>query len=211
MSDDRLTRQISFLLEVDRLKGVLRRSYVLGGERRENSAEHSWHVAIAALLLAEHANTEVDLARVVTMLLVHDLVEVEAGDTFIYDQAAMTDRSERERRAADRLFALLPGDQGAAWRLAWEEYEARETEEACFAAALDRLLPVLLNFASRGKAWQEHGVRADQVAAVNRGTADGSRRLWEHICSVIEEAVSRGYLARGDANGVRPPSGSPGS
>jgi len=191
----RLQRQLGFLLEIDKLKDVVRRNYLAHGGRRENTAEHSWHLAMAALVLAEHAEEPVDLARVVPMLLVHDLVEIDAGDTFCYDPVANLDKAERERRAADRLFALLPADQESRLRALWEEFEQAATPEARFANAVDRLMPILHNYYSEGRGWRENGVHAGQVLARNRPIGDGSAVLWERVQVAVEDAVARGLLA----------------
>jgi len=191
---DRLARQLRFILEIDRLKGVLRRTLLTDGSRRENSAEHSWHIALAAVLLAEHATEEVDTARVVKMLLVHDVVEIDAGDTYAYDVAAHDDKEERERAAAGRIFGLLPDDQeGEMWAL-WEEFEGGETAESRFANAIDRLQPMLHNYATEGMAWQQHGVVSSQVLQRNRVIGDGAPSLWEFAERLMAEAVGRGYL-----------------
>ncbi|HEX5324571.1 MAG TPA: HD domain-containing protein, partial [Capsulimonadaceae bacterium] len=145
MDNERLSQQIAFIIETDKLKDILRRTYIMSGDRLENSAEHSWQLALMATLLAEHSNEPIDVAHVVKMVLVHDLVEIDAGDTYCYDVVAEQDKVEREERAADRIFGLLPADQGKQIRLLWEEFEARETPEARFAAAIDRLMPMLLN------------------------------------------------------------------
>ena len=195
MSDDRLQRQIRFILEIDALKGVLRRTYLPGADRPENSAEHSWHVAVMAVLLAEHANETVDVARVVRMLLIHDVVEVDAGDTYVYDTAGAEAKAEREVRAADRVFGLLPVDQGRELRALWEEFEEGRTAEARFAAALDRLMPVLHNVHTEGRSWREHGITADRVIARNARMSEGSEALWEYARSLIEDAVEKGHLA----------------
>jgi len=195
MSSDRLREQIRFILEIDKLKGVLRRTYLVDGTRRENSAEHSWHVAMMATVLAEHANEPVDAGRVVRMLLVHDIVEVDAGDTFVYDTAGGESKAERERIAADRIFGLLPPDQRSELRALWEEFEAARTPDARFAAALDRMMPVLHNIHTGGRAWRENGVTADMVIARNRRMAEGSRTLWEYVRNLVETAVERGHLA----------------
>ena len=201
MSDERLERQIGFILEIDRLKGVLRQSYLVGADRRENSAEHSWHLAMMAVVLAEHANEPVDVAKVVGMLLVHDLVEVDAGDTYVYDAGAVAGQAERERRAADRVFGLLPGDQGSELRGLWEEFEAAATPEARFARALDRLMPVLHNVHTGGRSWREHGITAEQVIGRNGRIADGSRELWDYALGLIVSAFANGRL--GPAGGGR--------
>jgi putative hydrolase of HD superfamily len=195
MSDERLQQQIRFILEIDGLKGVLRWSYLLRLDRPENSAEHSWHVAIMAVLLAEHANEPVDVSRVVRMLLVHDIVEVDAGDTYVYDATGVTAKAEREARAAERLFGMLPEDQGRELRAPWEEFEAGHTGEARFAAAVDRLMPVLHNVYTAGRSWREHGITADRVIARNATISEGSEALWEYARSLIEGAVAKGHLA----------------
>jgi len=195
LNTDRLRQQIAFLLEMDKLKSVLRRTYVLGADRRENSAEHSWHLAVMALLLAEHADAPVDLLRALKMLLVHDVVEIDAGDTYVYD--VQTDKAAKEAAAASRIFGLLPADQRDGMRGLWEEFEARETSEARFAAALDRLMPMLHNYHAEGRSWREHGITADQVLERNKHIADGSADLWEYAAVMIRDAVAQGYLAAG--------------
>ena len=192
---ERLRRQLAFVLEADALKSVERRNYLADGSRRENTAEHSWHLALMATVLAEHASEPVDVGRVIVMLLVHDLVEIHAGDTFVYDDAAHADKAEREMDAACRLFGQLPADQGAGLRGLWEEFEERQTPDARFAASLDRLSPLLLNHASGGITWAEHGIAADRVRAVNRRIEEGSPALWDHAAALIADAVDRGFLA----------------
>lgn len=196
MSSQRLQRQLQFILEIDRLKTIQRQTLLTDGSRHENSAEHSWHIALMAVLLSEYSNGDrLDLFRVVKMLLVHDLVEIDAGDTFCYDEAANHDKEERERQAADRLFGLLPRDQGAEMRRLWEEFEARESAEARFANALDRLQPLLHNVHTEGASWRRHGVRSHQVLERNSPVGDGAAVLWEHARRLIDEAVERGFLA----------------
>ena len=182
-------------MELDKAKGVLRRNLITAEERRENDAEHAWHVTMFALVLASYASPGTDVSRVVAMLLVHDIVEIDAGDAFVYDEAAKAQQPARERAAAERIFGLLPSDQGVVLRALWEEFEARRTPEARFAAALDRLQPLLLNFHTEGRAWRQHGVTKAQVLAVNAHIADGSETLWAFARSLIDEAVDRGYLA----------------
>ncbi|HEX2466028.1 MAG TPA: HD domain-containing protein [Thermoanaerobaculia bacterium] len=191
---DRLGAQIQFILEIDKLKSVLRRTWILDRSRRENSAEHSWHLAVMAVLLAEYGPPGLDLTRVLKMVLVHDLVEIDAGDTFCYDQTAVLDQNERERRAADRLFALLPQDLAAELRGLWEEFDARASPDARFAAALDRLQPVLHNYTTGGGTWREHSVTRDQVVARNQPMGDGAPDLWEYAKSLIDDAVARGLI-----------------
>ena len=195
MTSDRLQRQLAFIVEIDKAKSILRNSLVIEAGRRENDAEHAWHLAVMARLLAEYAGEEIDVDRVIEMLLVHDLVEIDAGDTFIYDTAARERQAEKERAAADRIFGLLPPEQAAALRTAWEEFEARQSPEARFAFALDRLQPLLLNFHTQGHAWRKHGVRREQVMAVNATIADGAPELWEYARGLVDEAVRRGYLS----------------
>ena len=185
---------MAFVMEMDRLKGVIRRSLTLGGQREENSAEHSWHLALMVVLLAEYADQPFDLARAVKMALVHDLVEIDAGDTFCYDEQACRDKDVREQRAADRLFAVLPPEQGAEFRALWEEFEAAVTPESRIANAMDRLQPLLLNYHSMGKAWREHGVTQDRVVERCRPIGEGSEKLWEYARKLIEKAVEDGYV-----------------
>ena len=192
---DRLTRQIAFLLEIDKLKSILRRSYLLNGTRRENSAEHSWHLSVMAMLLAEHANAPVDTLRVLKMLLVHDIVEIDADDTYCYDEVGARDKAAREQSAADRIFGLLPADQEQELRGLWDEFEERATPEAKFAASLDRLMPLLHNYHTQGRSWQENGIVSRQVLERNAHIADGSEDLWRYVHALIEDAAAKGYLA----------------
>jgi putative hydrolase of HD superfamily len=191
---ERLNRQIGFILEIDKLKSVIRRTYLLNTDRAENTAEHSWHLAIMAILLAEYANEPVDVGRVVKMVLVHDLVEIDAGDTYIYDAAAERDKVARERAAADRIFGMLPSDQGEELRQLWEEFEAHRTPEARFALALDRFIPQLHNYHTHGRSWLEHGITADRVLERNASMAAGSQKLWECARALLEDAVAKGFL-----------------
>ncbi len=193
---DRLARQIEFLLQVDGLKGVLRQSYLIGAERRENSAEHCWHTALMALLLSEHANEPLDATKAACMLLVHDIVEVDAGDTYCYDVEAAQDKPRREQAAADRLYALLPEDQELELRELWEEFEYGDSREARYARALDRLMPLLHNHHTRGKSWLEHGVTSREVLERNAVIEEGSTTLWKLARSLIQDSVARGYLPR---------------
>jgi putative hydrolase of HD superfamily len=190
-----LARQIQFVVEIDKLKGVLRQTWLMDGSRRENDAEHSWHLALMAVLLAEYAaEPNLDLLRVVKMLLVHDLVEIDAGDTFVYDKAGARDKAAREQKAAQRIFNILPPDQAGALRGLWDEFEARQTPEARFAAALDRLQPILHNYHTQGKAWRAHGITSEEVIAHNRHMAEGAPRLWQYARDLIRDAVEKGYL-----------------
>jgi putative hydrolases of HD superfamily len=188
-SPDRFRRQIEFILEIDRLKEVYRQSHILYADRHENSAEHSWHLAIAALLLSEYANQPVDTSRVIRMALVHDLVEIDAGDTFIYDTAGNLEKAAKEEKAAERIFGLLPSDQRDAWRGLWKELEQRETVEAKFANALDRLLPVLHNYFTNGRSWKEHGITQQQALKKNAVIAEGSETIWNLVEKLIRDTL----------------------
>ena len=193
--DERFDRQIEFILEIDKLKSIVRRTYLLHSDRAENTAEHSWHLAIMAILLAEHANESVDIARVVKMVLIHDIVEIDAGDTYFYDSDAELDKHERECAAADRLFGILPSDQANELRELWEEFEAGQTAEARFALALDRFIPQLHNYHTQGRSWIEHGITADRVLERNASMAEGSQKLWERARSLLDDAVAKGFLS----------------
>jgi putative hydrolases of HD superfamily len=192
----RLEQQMTFVAEAGLLKGVLRQTMLTRPARRENSAEHSWHLAVMALALGDHAPPGTDLARVTAMLLVHDLVEVDAGDLFVYADAAAQARQEAaERAAADRIFGLLPADQAASARGLWDEFEERRTAEARFARALDRLQPMLANIQADGGTWREHGITADQVLAKVTLIEDGSPELGRYARDLVEQAVSDGILS----------------
>ena len=191
--DEGLGRQIEFLVEIDTLKNVERMSVISDASRRENTAEHSWHLAMCALVLADRAGPEVDLGRAILMCLVHDIVEVDAGDTYIYAE----DRSGKaaaEAAAADRLFGLLPVELGAELRSLWEEYEAHTTPTGAFAYAIDRLQPMLLNAVTGGRTWTENGIRQSQVRRMNQPIEAGSADLWMLASGIIETAVAEGVL-----------------
>ncbi|GHI86152.1 HD domain-containing protein [Streptomyces xanthophaeus] len=193
---DRLRRQIEFVIEVDRLKNVFRQSPLLAADRKENDAEHSWHLALMTLVLAEHADEPVDTSKVLALVLVHDLVEIYAGDTFLYDTEGAEDQEEREQRAADKLFALLPEDQQKHFRALWDEFEARVTPEARFAKAMDRLQPLLLNFGNQGGTWRTPGVTEEVVLARKSVIKDASADLWEYAQSLIRTGADRGWVPR---------------
>jgi len=191
---ERLQRQIQFLLEIDKLKTVFRRNRLADGSRTENDAEHSWYFAVAALVLSETAAAEIDLPRVLRMALIHDIVEIDAGDTFIYDEAAKQGQAAREERAARRIFGLLPEDQATELLALWHEFEESRTPESRYARAIDRLSAVILNHASGGKSWKQHGVSKAQVLAVNQAIEAGSPALWDYVSDLIEDAARRGYI-----------------
>jgi putative hydrolase of HD superfamily len=193
--NSRLEKQLALIMELDQLKSVLRRTRVLSADkRRENSAEHSWHVALMALLLEEHANEPVDISKVVKMLLLHDIVEIDAGDTFVYDTVALQEQEEKELAAAERLFGMLPEEQGTELKAIWLEFERAGTAEARFAKALDRIIPMLMNYHNNGQSWLEHGVAKQQVININQRIEQGSAVLWEKALQVINEAVEKGWL-----------------
>lgn len=202
--EERLAQQLKFILTADELKNIQRQNLLVDGSRRENSAEHSWHLALMAVLLAEHSRQAIDLLTVLQMLLVHDLVEIDAGDTFVYDDVALQDKAQREQKAAERLFGLLPPDQGQHLRALWDEFEAGRTPEAKFANALDRTLPVLQNYLTDGGPWRTHRVTDQQVRDKNRPIARGAPLIWQHVQQLIEQAVKQGQLK---ASGPQPPPG----
>jgi putative hydrolase of HD superfamily len=201
VTNNRLQQQIDFILEIDKVKRVLRQTRLQDDLRQENDAEHSWHFATMALLLAEYAEGDIDVLRVVRMALMHDLVEIDAGDTFAYDVKGNEDKLDRERAAADRIFNLLPEDQAVDLRDLWEEFEEQESPESRYAAALDRLQPILMNFVSEGVTWKAHGITADRVIARNQHIEVGAPALWVYAENLIREAVERGYLERGTWEG----------
>lgn len=187
-------RQLDFLLELDKSKQVGRQTYLSDGSRKEDDAEHSWHLAIMAFVLADCANEPIDVAKTMKMVLLHDVVEIDAGDTYAYDNAGNQTKREREVAAADRIFGLLPEEQGRAYRALWEEFEAGETPEARFANSLDRVQPMMLNDASEGKSWLEHGIKKSQVQSRVGPIRDGSERLYEYASGVIEKNVAEGKI-----------------
>ena len=190
----RLRRQLAFLGEIDRLKLVLRRTPVTDGSRQENSAEHSWHLAVAALVLAEHAGVGVDVERALRMVVVHDLVEIDAGDTFAYDATANLGRVEREILAAERLFGMLADDQRDHFRALWDEFEAGETATARFAIALDRLQPLLVNDLANGGSWRAHGVSRAQVLTRMRPIERAIPALWPLVLEIVDRNCERGHI-----------------
>jgi putative hydrolase of HD superfamily len=191
---ERLNQQIQFIIEIDKLKGILRQTLLMDASRQENSAEHSWHIALMAMLLAEYAPQPIDVLRVMKMLLIHDIVEIDAGDTFCYDTTAHHDKAEREQEAANRIFGLLPPDQRHELRTLWDEFETRETPDAQFAAALDRIQPLLHNQQTEGGTWRLHGIRRTQIMQRMAPVKDGIPDLWDWLESSIDRCVKAGYL-----------------
>lgn len=190
-----LLAQLDFLREVDKLKTISRRTSLMDGSRNENSAEHSWHIALAAMVLADHANVQVDLLRVIKLLLMHDIVEIDAGDTFAFDMAGKETQAEREAVAAARLFGLLPPLQRDEFLALWDEFEAGATPEAKFAVALDRVMPVLQNYANAGGTWKSAALHRGQVNRRLRPIGDGAAAVWAYVEKVLDEAQLLGYIA----------------
>lgn len=193
----KLQQQIEFLKEIDTLKTVIRQTYIVDESRQENTAEHSWHIAMAAITLAEYADEPVDILRVLKMLLVHDIVEIDAGDTFAFDETGYEDKFEREMQSAKRIFGILPDEQGAEFMTIWREFEAAETNDALFANAIDRLLPFLHNLWSDGRSsWERHAPRFEQVYKRNAtGAGKSSQVLWTYIQEMMDKAVADGWLS----------------
>lgn len=192
--ENRLEKQIGFIVEMDKTKQIFRQTYLADGSRKENDAEHAWHLAMMAYLLKEYANEPIDIAKTMMMVLIHDLVEIDAGDTYAYDEKGNETKKEREKKAADRIFPILPKEQAQEMRVLWEEFEASETMEAKFAHTLDSLQPLLLNHASKGKSWVEHQVHVNQVLKRNEHTKDGSKQLWDYAKKLIEKNIELGNL-----------------
>lgn len=190
----RFTEQIKFLVEMDKMKNIYRRTRVLHEDRPENDAEHAWHLAMLALVLSEYANEPVDLKTVLATVLIHDVVEIDAGDTYAYDTEGYTTKEAREKKAADRLFGMLPEDQGTYLRRLWDEFEAQSTPEARFANSLDRVQPLLLNYCKHGETWVQNGIRREQVEARNQPTYDGSKVLGDLAMELIRRAAEEGLL-----------------
>ena len=190
----KLERQMRFLLELDKQKEIGRQTYLADGSRKEGDAEHAWHMAVMAFLLADYANEPIDVLKAVKMALMHDVVEIDAGDTYAYDTKGNQTKRDREQKAADRIYGMLPEEQASEYRALWEEFEAMETPEARFVNTLDKVQPVLLNDASGGKSWQEHGVRKSQVMERNAKTHEGSAILWDYIRNIIAENTKKGNI-----------------
>jgi putative hydrolase of HD superfamily len=195
LNNPRLIKQIRFIIEIDRLKQVLRQNVVTGSDRNENDAEHSWHLAVMAVLLSEYSEDKsIDILKVIKMVLVHDIVEIDAGDTFCYDEKGYVDKEERERKAADRLFNILPSDQAQEMMELWREFEELDTPESRFAACMDRLQPLLLNYNTRGHTWQKHGVTSEKVFGRNALLEKNTPELWEYVSYVVRDSIRKGYL-----------------
>ena len=196
MGDDRIARQIAFLMEADKLKTITRRTPLTDASRLENSAEHSWHLILTAMVLREYAADPFDLLHVVEMLAVHDLVEIDAGDTFAYDEVREATRAQRERAAAERLFAMLPADQQGHVQHLWEEFEAQQSPESRFANVVDRFQPLLQNVCSQGGSWRTHRLTRDQVLQRMAPIRSASAELWPFVLDVVDRFCAAGVLHR---------------
>lgn len=203
MDRERWSRQMAFILEADREKQIERQTHICGYSRREGDAEHAWHMALMAWLLQEYANEPVDIAKTMAMILIHDLVEIDAGDTYAYDEEANRTKEEREKKAAKRVFGLLPQDQGEKLKALWEEFEACQTPEARFARTMDNFQPMLLNHYNEGKDWTAHQVKLSQVMRRNQCTASGSEEIWEYMKELLEENAAAGRLIDDRKEGSR--------
>ena len=189
---ERMEKQLKFLMEIDKVKNVFRQTWLADGNRKENDAEHSWHLAVAAFLLKEYAAEETDILNVILMVLIHDLVEIDAGDTYAYDAEGAETKRAREEAAADRIFGLLPKDQGMYFRELWEEFERYESADAKYAHLLDNFQPLLLNHESGGLSWREHGVKKSQIYKRNEKIEETSPQVWEKMKEIVEEHVRLG-------------------
>jgi putative hydrolase of HD superfamily len=187
----RLDKQMEFIMEVDKIKTINRQTYITGGVRKENDAEHSWHLALMALLLSEYANDDIDVLKTMSMVLIHDMVEIDAGDTYAFDSVGAASKEERELKAADRIFNILPKDQAEYFRKLWDEFEEGETMESKFANALDKIQPILLHNLSDGKSWREHKVTLEQILKRNEFTKDGSASLWDYTKEIIDDHIDK--------------------
>ena len=192
--DERLKRQLDFALEIDKEKNILRQTHLSEHGRRENDAEHAWHMAIMAYLFREHSNESVDIAKVMRMCLIHDIVEIDAGDTYAYDAEGAKTKRAREVAAADRIFGMLPEDQGGYFRELWDEFEAYESDDAKFAHLLDNFQPLLLNHESNGKSWTEHHVKKSQIYKRNEKIKETSPEVWEWMKQIVEEHIALGHV-----------------
>lgn len=192
---DRLERQFEFIREIDKEKLIGRQSYITDCLRKENDAEHAWHMALMTILLSEYSNEPIDVLKTITMLLIHDIVEIDAGDTYAYDEEAKATQRQREEKAADRIFGMLPEDQCKKLFDIWEEFEEGKTPEARFARAMDNIQPMMLNAMTDGRAWQEHGVRLEQILKRNKPTPKGSEVLWDYALEhMIKPNVKKGRI-----------------
>ena len=192
--DERLKKQIEFLVETDKMKNIYRQTYVLNEPRKENDAEHSWHLALLAIILSEHSDLKIDVLKVMKMVVIHDIVEIYAGDTYCYDKEGYKDKAEREEKSARRVFSVLPDDQYHELYNLWREFEDGISNEAKFSAVLDRVQPLTLNYRNNGQSWKEHNVEKSQVEARNCATKNVSEDIYEYINDIINDANVKGWL-----------------
>ena len=192
--NERLEQQMNFALEIDKAKNIFRQTHLSDKGRKENDAEHSWHISVMAMVLSEYANEDVDICKVIKMLLVHDLVEIYAGDTFCYDVVGNSDKKERELKAADKIFGMLSEEKGIEMRQLWEEFEEMKTKEAFFAASMDRLEPIFSNYFSGGGTWVKYNISKAEVHKRIAPLKESSDELWEFAINLIDDAVARGYI-----------------
>jgi len=195
MDTERFKKQLDFIVEVDKIKSILRNTILMDSSRKENDAEHSWHMAVTALVLKEYMDVaNIDICKVLKMALIHDIVEIDAGDVFAYGNVDWEEKALKEKRAAERIFGLLPEEQKAEFLCIWNEYEEAKTSEAKIAQALDSFMPILHNYITQGLQWQRLDVTREKVLSRNRRIERGSEQLWEYIVSIVNDAVAKGYL-----------------
>lgn len=196
MIEEKLRKEIDFIVEIDKMKSTFRRTSLINGTRKENDAEHSWHLSLMTMLLSEYADNDIDVSKVIKMVLVHDLVEIYAGDTFCYDKVGNSDKHERELKSADKLFSILPEEKGKMIRELWEEFEDMKTNEAIFANSMDRLEPFLVNYYTEGGTWKEYNISKEQVYKRSEPIKKSSEQLWKFTQDLIEDAHEKGYIPR---------------
>ncbi len=194
--DEKLVKDINFIVEIDKMKSIYRRTEVINEKKREDDAQHSWHIAIMAMVLHEYCDEEIDLLKTIKMLLIHDLVEIYAGDTFCYDKIANGDKKDREKIAAEKIFGLLEEDKGEEFKALWEEFEAMETPEAKFSASMDRLQPMLNNYNNGGGTWKEYSVPKEDILKRIEPVKYSSKKLWEFVLYMLEDAQKKGYIVK---------------
>lgn len=194
MEKNKFEKQMDFILEIDKAKDIFRQTYISNGIRKENDAEHSWHIAIMAFTLSEYFDDRIDVLKVIKMVLMHDLVEIYAGDTYCYDTLANEDKAEREMKAANKIYGILPKEQGKEYMDIWLEFEKGESEESKFANILDRIQPILLNYKTDGRAWKEHDIYKEQVMKRNKVVLNGPKEISDFLMNTLNRAVKKGYL-----------------
>ncbi|MBE6008934.1 MAG: HD domain-containing protein [Lachnospiraceae bacterium] len=196
MDKSRFEKQMEFILEIDKAKTIFRQTYLSDGKRKENDAEHSWHTAIMAFILAEYFDPDVDVLKVMKMMLMHDIIEIYAGDTYCYDDAGNATKEQREMEAAEKIYSLLPEDQAKEYKDLWLEFEAKNTREGNFCAILDRIQPIMLNYATDGRAWQEHGIYEHQVRKRCEVALNGPEDIKNWLENLIADSVNKGYIRK---------------